>query len=68
MKKEKEIINPQIFGLAYGCPKGSREQTCPFTQLESLNFSERVNWIMEVGVKKVNSIIDEHDMCSCRNC
>ena len=62
----EELFSPEIFGLAFACPKGSREQTCPLIELEGFNLLERVNWIKEAGSGKINEILGEHNMCSCK--
>lgn len=53
-----------IFGIAYGCPKGIRDNDCPLMEIEPLSFKEKIEWINKLDVKKKKAILRHHAFCT----
>ncbi len=58
---ETEII---IYGMLYACPALHRKQGCPFKQIESLPFREKVILLKELSPEEKEKVVEYHRFCS----
>jgi len=53
-----------LYGLAYECPNRRRKDNCPFKEIDSLSFGEKVDWIDGLSGARRKSIWEHHVDCS----
>jgi len=61
---EIEII---IYGMLYNCPAMKRKCNCPFKELDSLAFKEKIILIKEFSNEEKQKIVEYHRICSNSN-
>jgi len=54
----------EILGCAYNCPAQDRKRDCPFNEVASQSFKEKVNWWKGLCKEKKESIIQHHIFCT----
>jgi len=53
-----------IFGIAYECPKRSRDNDCPLLEIDHLSFKEKLVWINELDDEKMETVLKHHSFCT----
>jgi hypothetical protein len=56
----------KLYSIAYGCPKGKKDDDCPLREIDHLSFDERINWIDELSKEKKEFILTHHSFCTKR--
>lgn len=60
------INEVDIYGLAFGCPKQQRKESCPLKEIDNLSLVEKVNWINGLSKERKEFIQEFHycEFCS----
>jgi hypothetical protein len=58
------ITISDIYGIAYGCPKGKRDKDCPLLEVDHLSFKEKVEFVAELSEEKKEIILSHHIFCT----
>jgi hypothetical protein len=58
--------NMTLYGIAYGCPAGKRDNDCPLLAKDHLSFNEKVDWIKSLSEREQLAIEEYHKRCSGR--
>ncbi len=53
-----------LYGIAFGCPRAQRTESCPMTEIENLSFKERVDWIDKLSMEMKTVIYLHHKLCT----
>lgn len=53
----------QLYSIAYGCPKGKRENDCPLLKIDHLSFKEKIEWTDKLSDEQKESILKHHSFC-----
>ena len=53
-----------LYCIAYDCPKQKRDKYCPFFKIEHFSFEEKITWINNLDVNRIESIFRYHMHCS----
>jgi hypothetical protein len=54
----------QIYGCVFECPLQTRDEDCPFNEVDHFSIKEKVIWMKSLGIEKKESIIDHHLFCA----
>lgn len=55
-----------IYSISYRCPFNERVKGCPFMEIDTIPFKEKVIWIDGLIREKNDSILQHHILCSNR--
>ena len=55
-----------IYGIAYDCPVGKRNNNCPFKGVSDFSFKEKIDWIEGLTKENWKAIVVHHMECSSR--
>lgn len=53
-----------IYGIAYECPTGKRNNNCPLMRVSNLSFKEKLSWIEGLTEEHWKTIVEYHKHCS----
>ncbi len=53
-----------IYGIAYACPHGERNNDCPLNETDHPSYEEKYNWIKGLNKDKKNLFVQHHRACS----
>lgn len=56
----------KLYSIAYGCPKGKRDDDCPLLEIEHLSFTEKIDWINKLDEGQKEFILKHHLFCTKR--
>lgn len=53
-----------IYGILFGCPVLTRNEDCPFKEIDSFSLKEKVIWIEGLTYEEKNGIMKHYWSCS----